>query len=75
MGSGSAPVLGQDGFGGDGSDDMPEWDDDDLLAMQAEPMVTSHWPCTLQRANITARARQSLNKALCLKMSIFLLFY
>lgn len=23
-----------------GNDDMPDWDDDDLAAMQAEPMVT-----------------------------------
>lgn len=50
MGSGSAPVPGQDGVGGDGDDDMPEWDDDDLVAMQAEPMVTFHWPnaCNVQ---------------------------
>ncbi|DBA86052.1 TPA: hypothetical protein ACH3X1_005576 [Trebouxia sp. C0004] len=41
MGSGSAPVPGQDGFGGDGDDGMPEWDDDDLVAMQAEPMEPS----------------------------------
>ncbi|KAA6424388.1 MAG: chromosome segregation in meiosis 3-like [Trebouxia sp. A1-2] len=41
MGSGSAPVPGQDGVGGDGDDDMPEWDDDDLVAMQAEPMEPS----------------------------------
>ncbi|KAL0052378.1 hypothetical protein WJX82_001174 [Trebouxia sp. C0006] len=41
MGSGSAPVPGQDGFGGDGDDGMPEWNDDDLVAMQAEPMEPS----------------------------------
>ncbi len=47
MGSGSAPGPGQDGFGGDGSDGMPEWDDDDLVAMQAEPMVTSYHRCNV----------------------------
>ncbi len=75
MGSGSAPVPGQDGFGGDGGDGMPEWDDDDLVAMQAEPMVTSYCHCTLQCANITARARQSLSSALCQKVSMFLFAY
>ena len=71
MGSGSAPVPGQDGFGGDGDDGMPEWDDDDLVAMQAEPMVTSS--CHCKCANITAGARQSLSSALCLKVSLILL--
>ena len=75
MGSGSAPVPGQDGFGGDGDDGMPERDDDDLEAMQAEPMVTSYCHCTLQCANITARARQSLTSALCQKAITVLLAY
>ena len=57
MGSGSAPVPGQDGFGGDGDDGMPEWDDDDLVAMQAEPMVTFHYHCNVQTS------QQGLGKA------------
>ena len=57
MGSGSAPVPGQDGFGGDGDDGMPEWDDDDLVAMQAEPMVKSSCHCNVRTS------QQGLGKA------------
>ena len=57
MGSGSAPVPGQDGVGGDGDGGMPEWDDDDLVAMQAEPMVTFCCHCNVQTS------QQGLGKA------------
>ena len=42
---------------GDGDDGMPEWDDDDLVAMQAEPMVTFHYHCNVQTS------QQGLGKA------------
>ena len=41
MGLGAASAPGQTEIDDAGGDGMPEWDDDDLAAMQAEPMVSS----------------------------------
>ena len=39
MGAGSGALPGQNAPEGSEDAGMPEWDDDDLVAMQAEPMV------------------------------------
>lgn len=51
---GPFPAATDHGKGAQEDDTMPDWDDEDLLAMQAEPMVR-HWllkidlPCKLSQ--------------------------
>lgn len=54
MGLGAASAPGQTEIDDGGGDGMPEWDDDDLAAMQAEPMVRplqcKHWTASCRLA-------------------------
>lgn len=76
MGVPSDGQIGQDMRQTDHDDaDMPDWDDDDLVAMQAEPMVRRVWRSlkswSLTRVSNSMIVLSSPNQAYCLCLAIW----